>query len=305
MRYPPLAVRATILFTLTSLSIGCRRGGLPVFNLLGLDRPLVVGMVEDNPLQVINPFSPYDGLRRELGDAVGRSVAIDMCLPMQVAPYLTAGHYHLAIVSPTQYAALPNRAEFPVVAAPADATGRMARCALLLTAAASEIQSVADLRGKAVAFGPANDPRAHHAAVRLLADQGVTPQDLSLELLPVPGTLRHLPDATGVLDHVRRRAAAAGFVDEAAWEALPERGDTGSAPARAAFRIVARTVAVPDRVWLASPKLEADMLARVRAFLTGPRLHGAECLKPLNIAGFGTPSADVLDGCMALAPAEK
>ncbi|MGE0480550.1 MAG: phosphate/phosphite/phosphonate ABC transporter substrate-binding protein [Phycisphaerae bacterium] len=305
MRYPSPARRATILLTLAVLASGCRRGGLPVFNLLGLDKPLVVGMVEDDPLQVINPFSPYDGLRRELGDAIGRSVAIDMCLPMQVAPYLAAGHYHLAIVSPTQYAALPNRAELPVIAAPVDAKGRVARSALLVTPAASEIQGVADLRGKVVAFGPANHARTHRAAMRLLADNGVALQDLSLELLPVPGSPRHLPDAAAVFEQVLRGAAVAGFVDQLAWEALPERSATGSTPARAAFRVVAQTVAVPDRLWLASPKLEADTLARVRAFLTGPRLHGAECLKPLSISGFDTPDADALKGCTALDPTSK
>lgn len=306
---------ATWVLTLLSAAAlagatGCQTAGLHLLNFIGLkEKPLVVALVLDSgpsaAVQAFNPFPRYAELQKALSSDLGRPVSIDACLLFQAELGLGSGWYHLAVVTPTHYARLKKPEAFRVLAAAVDRQGRAARSAALIVPADSELQNVPDLRGKVVAFGPVDDARTHHAALRLLQDGGLEKTDLSLEVLPLPGSLRHLGDGRAVARAVMSGSADAGFIDQAAWEAFAEHEERGGEPAGDKLRIIARTVALPQRLMIASPELDDVTAGKVRAFLLAVGRQHPEVLKPLDVSGYQVAGDKMLSACRGLMPGEK
>ena len=296
---------------LTSLLLvsatGCQSTGLRFLSLIGLQKdPLIVALVADNrprssgkPLAALNPFAPYSKLQAALGKELGRPVGLDLCLPLQLEPSLSSGLCHLAIVSPIQYARLSNRERFTVLAVPIVHKGCATRSAVLVVKANSPLTSVEDLRGKTVAFGPAQDSWTHHAALVLLAQHGLQKTDLALELLPLPGSLKHMPNAAAVAQTVINNSSDAGFIDERDWEELPPSA-AGNEPAHDKLRVVARTIELPERLVLASPKLARETAAQVRSFLLKADQDHPQTLHPLQVSAYQAPREELLTSCQRL-----
>jgi hypothetical protein len=137
-----------------------------------------------------------------------------------------------------------------------------------------------------VAFGRANDARTHQAALDLLAQHGLAKTDLSLELLPIPGSLKHMPNARAVAQTVINLSSDAGFLDEADWEDLPEHATEPDEPARDRLRVIDRTIDVPDLLIIASPKLDPETTEKVRACLLNADQEHPEALSSLRISGY-------------------
>jgi ABC-type phosphate/phosphonate transport system substrate-binding protein len=300
------------IFLLLTGAGGCQSTGLRFLNLVGLEKdPLVIALVaqqqksgpEVNPLALLNPFGPYERLQSALRAELGRPVAWDLCFPVQLEPGLNTGFFHLALISPLEYARLPQPERFTVVAVPADERGQVARPAVLVVAADSAIQSVEDLRGKTVAFGPANDSRTHAAALELLAQHGLKPGDLSLELLPLPGSLKHMPNMRAVAQSVMHASSDAGFIDAAAWEAFPELAEREDDPARGRLRVIAKTSAVPEQLVVGSPKLDQAVMEKVRAALLALERAHPEALRPLHVSSYQVPTDELIQACRRLTEA--
>ena len=301
--------RTVLLLTslLLATSAGCQSTGLRFLSLIGLQKdPLIVALVADNrpqsgdkPLAALNPFAPYSKLQAALGKELGRPVGLDLCLPLQLESSLSSGLFHLAIVSPLQYARLSNLERFTVLAIPTDSRGHATRSAVLVVKADSLLTSVEDLRGKTVAFGSAQDPWTHHAALELLAQHGLQKTDLALELLPLPGSLKHMPNAAAVAQTVINKSSDAGFIDQRDWEALPPSA-ADNEPAHDKLRVVARTIELPDRLVLASPKLSQDTTAKVRSFLLEADQEHPQTLHPLQVRAYQVPSEELLTSCQRL-----
>lgn len=287
-------------------ALGCQSVGLHFLSVIGFkQKPLSVALVADEPpdaaAQALNPFPTYAALQNALADHLGRPVAVDVCFPFQVDLCLSSGWYDLALVTPAQYARLKQPDALRVLAVPVDGQGRAARSALVVVPAGSELQSPAELRGKVVAFGPAGDSRTHHAALQLLESAGLKKTDLSLEVLPVPGSLKHLPDMRSVAQTVINGSSDAGFLDEAAWEGFPEHAETEGAPARDRLRVIGRTIALPSRLLIASPGLDEATASRLRAFLLAVGRDHPQVLEPLAASGYQVPDDRLLAACRGLA----
>ena len=189
-----------------------------------------------------------------------------------------------------------------MLAGTVDEQGRTARSAVLVVPVQSEVHAPADLRGQVVAFGPAGDSRTVYAGLLLLRDAGLRKTDLALEVLPVPGGLKHFPDMRSLAQAVINGSAAAGFMDEVAWDAFPKHADQAGEPARDKLRVLAPTVALPGRLLIASPKLDAATVEQVRAFLLSVGRDHPELVKPLAISGYAAPSEELLAACRSLLP---
>ncbi|MCC6359437.1 MAG: phosphate/phosphite/phosphonate ABC transporter substrate-binding protein [Phycisphaerales bacterium] len=314
-----MSSRWIIAVVLSVLGVaGCSAPGTGVqfLNLIGLaEKPLVIFYVAQRtpnagaPLVgIIDPFGPSRPLHETLGKAVKRSVVPDLCFGFQLQSNLDLGVGQLAFVSPLDYGRLKNREPIRVLAASTDAAGRAARRGLLIVPAKSDIQKVEDLRGRIVAFGQPRTPRTHHAALLLLRDHGLEPGNLSLEILPVPGSLKVFPEDRDVAKSVMNGSSAAGFIDEMAWEDMPESAAADEL-ARDKFHVVARTDPVAERLLLASPKLDDATLARVREFFLKAGQEHTEALRPLQFSGFVEPDAAILENAVKLglakAPSES
>jgi ABC-type phosphate/phosphonate transport system substrate-binding protein len=305
----PNGVRLALLYPLAVVAVvGCESPGARFLNFITLQKnPLVLALVTENratsdgPLRVLDPFGPYGPLQSAMAHELHRTVALDLCFPLQLQPCLETGLYHAAVVSPIQYARLSDPQCFPVIAVPADEGGPISRAALLVVPADSPVESVDELRGKTVAFGPAGDSRTHYAALELLAEHGLQKTDLSLELLPIPGSLKHLPGTREVVASVINGSSAAGFVDEGQWQELPECSGPEDGVARDKLRVIARTAALPDSLVIASPKLDSQTFARTQAFLINADNTHPEALRPLHIQRYEVPSDELLTACRSLA----
>ncbi|MCK4343552.1 MAG: PhnD/SsuA/transferrin family substrate-binding protein [Phycisphaerae bacterium] len=288
---------------------GCQTTTSYLLSSIGLKKkPLAVALVlEQRPGEVVaalNPFARYKKLQEALADDLGRPVAVDPCFTFQARHGLGNGWYALAVVTPTQFARWPRDASFRVLAVPLDSKGRLVRGAVLIVPANSELREVSALRGQVVAFGPRDDARTHHAAVQLLRGVGVEKADLTLEMLPVPGSLKHMPDARATAQAVLKGSAAAGFIDEAAWEAFAEHEEKEGEPARDKLRVIGRTGALPGRLVIASPKLDEAAAKKVQAALLAMGENHPEALEPLGVSGYQRPSEELIAACRELIAVE-
>lgn len=284
---------------------GCQTTTSYFLSTIGLQKkPLAVALVlDERPGELVgalNPFTRYDGLQKALSADLGRPVAIDPCFAFQAQNGLNSGWYGVAVVTPVQYARLAARSEYRILAVPADAQQRSARCAVLIARAGSEFGQPADLRGKVVAFGPQDDSRTHHAALLLLKDAGLTKADLALEPLPVPGSLKHMPDARAVAQSVLNQSSDAGFLDEADWEALPETAEDVDAAAQDKFKVLGRTVALPTRLLISSPKLDQATADAVQERLLAMAVRHPEVFEPLGATAYVLPDERALVASRAL-----
>ena len=280
-------VQSLALPAIALILSGCHRGGGSfLLNVLTGTKPLSVALVTERPLQ-LNPFGRYELLRQELKNHVNQPVRLELYLPLQLAFQLNSGFCQFAFVSPVIYAGLADRERFPVLVVATDARGRAARPAFLIVRTDSAVQSVQELRGARVAFGPADDGRTYTAALEMLGRHGVSRDDLAKELLPIPGLfLKHLSDGEAVADSVRGGSSDAGFIDQADWERMSESGGKTDALSNDRFRILARTRPVPDVFLIASPKTDPDMVESVRAFMLAAGRHHASALAPLAQSGY-------------------
>lgn len=266
---------------------GCHRGGgFILLNLLTGQKPVSIALVTDSPLAPLNPFSPYDQMRAALEEQTGRPVALDLCLPFQIEVGLAGGFHQFAFVTPAQYVQMRDASRFEVVAVSADGAGRVERPGLLIVKSNSPIGAVEELRGKVVAFGPRSDSRTHCAALELLRERGLKPTDLQLEVLPLPGSLKHMPDDRAVAQTVLAMSSDAGFVDQAYWERLPQRATEAGEPDRTGLRVIAETRALPDQMLIASPGAEPALVEQVRAFLLRSATEHPKVLEPLRVSGY-------------------
>lgn len=262
--------------------------------------PLVIGMPTDNPLTALNPLTTCEYLCGALKDDLDRPVAVEPCFPIQTEPNLSSGFHHVAMLTPLQFASFAKPRADIVIAIAADKTGRLSRSALLVVAADSEIRAVSDLKGKRVAFGPRSDSRSHAAALVMLRENGIGPLDLSLEMLPIPGSLRHVDEPYTIAQQVAGGKVDAGFLDEAVWETLPDRDAERDEPCRSKLRIVGRTVALPDQLIVRSDRLDDAQVKRLQsAFLTLHR-HHPEVLARLGYSSYREPVPATIEACLTL-----
>jgi ABC-type phosphate/phosphonate transport system substrate-binding protein len=290
------------------LSTGCESASLRMLSLVGMERrPLAVALVVDRPedaAQALNPFADYKPLQHALGRQLARPVAVDACFSFQVEPAFANGWYDLAVLTPTQFARLSSPAASRVVAVSVDRQGRVRRSALLIVRADSPLHTPDELKGLVVGFGPRENALTHYAALRYLESEGVAETSLAHDLLPLPGNLRHFAQGATLAQAVIERSVAAGFIDEADWEALPETSAV-EFPARDRLRVLGRTAPLPHRLLLASPRLDAGTLHAVEDFVfTVGRLH-PDALRNLPVSGYRAATPDTVAACLDLHPGSE
>ncbi len=292
MRPRLLCATAPLIVGLLFAQAGCHRGagGASFLSLFGLSKkPVVVALVAQPG--VLDPFTPHEKLRMAMGETIDRPVRFDLCFPIQLEPNLKLGFHDFAIVTPACYAELNDRERFEILAAGVDESGQVAHSAVLVVAADSEIDDVSKLRGKKVAFGPRNDARTHHAGLVLLGEHGIQKKDLSLSLLPMPGSLKHFSNMREIALAVQNGDFDAGFIDEVAFDEFEQSSDVEGEPARDRLRMIARTIPVPGMLVIQSPKAKPETVRQVTDFLLTAGQTHPEALRPLLLSAYQKPTA--------------
>ncbi|MBN2447653.1 MAG: PhnD/SsuA/transferrin family substrate-binding protein [Phycisphaerae bacterium] len=281
---------------LMAFATGCRS----FINLFGIQTPLRMALVTDNPADLLNPFSPYDPLLKKMSGAVGQPVRLEPCFAFQAGPQLSNGWYRLAIATPAQLAQFGAVEDLHALAITYDGKNVALRPAVLIVKADSGIKAVEDLRGKRVSFGPQSNSRTYHAAMALIRAHGLTFKDLAQGEMLVQPLWRHEPNVLRRAQMVLDGTVDAAFIDQAEWLALPERDQREGEPCRTKLRAVARTIELPDLFVLGSPKLTADRLSRVRIFLLMVGEQHPEVMEPLGYRAFESVDKAVAEACRGL-----
>lgn len=287
-------------------ALGCQSANVCPLGLCGAERrPLSVALVTDpaaEDAQVRDLFPSYQAFQQALSKELRRPVAVDVCFPFQAQAGFCSGWYDLAVITAPQLAELEKRDQLRVLAVGVDRHGQTLHDAVLIVNAASCFRAISDLRNQNVALGPAGDTLTHHAALPLLRDAGLNTAHASQDVPPPPGSIRHLPDGRAIVQAVLSGQSAAGFVDDATWDALPRYDPRPGEPARDKFRVIGRTAALPTHLLVACPRLDQATLNRVRAFvLTVGRKH-PQVVEPLTLSGYRAPTEEMLAACRGLPP---
>lgn len=278
---------------------GCRSGGIPLLNLLPTGKTTtVIGLAADpkplfadDKIDPINPLERFEPLRRAAQDTLGHPVLLDFCMEIQVCPNLDLGLYQFVLLTPAQFNRLPTaaREKYTLLATSLDMKNRAGRSGLLVVPSDSKVKLMADLRGKKVCFGPERDERVNAAGLRLLEQNGLKKGDLALDALPIPGSIKVLPNPRAVSQCVLNGTADAGFIDEAFFETLPAGSPDRAEPAQDKFRVIGRTGALPDWIMVAGPKADTKARAELKNFLLKFGGQSKVDLSKLGVAGFGEP----------------
>ncbi len=281
---------ASCCAALLPLLSGCRSGGIPLLNFIPLAKPVGMLLVTDTPLESADALIRHEPFRKAFSTELKREVHLELALPLLLEPQLGVGWQQFALVSPAQYAALSKPADFSVVAIAGESADAASRTAKIVVRADSELQSISQLRDKVVAFGPAEDSRTFFAAMVLLESEGVSRNQLKRQIIPVPGSLLHLGKPEEIARSVASGSAAAGVLDDSYWRRLPERG-VGDELARASFRVIGETMALPDRVVLGSPKVDAETVQKTKDFLFAAGKKHGSALAEIRLGGYA-PATD-------------
>ena len=239
--------------------------------------------------------APWAPIQRQMQWSLGQPVQFESLRPFQIKAHLESGRLQFAMVQPEQVGEILEKAGVGrVIATPEFEEGANQARALLVVSSESEIESIDELRGKRIAFGPIGDAVTHIAALKMLAANGIAKDDIPRELLPIPGMLRHHLNSfeTGrAVIYEKDLGISGGFVLEREYESWPDTG--GSLlllrNAKDQLRVLGKTEVVPglpEGPVLAGANVDAELVEKVRVFLTEelPRNKGI-CAK-LGLRGY-------------------
>ncbi len=148
--------------------------------------------------------------------------------------------------------------------------------ALLITQADSSIHSLADLRGKRMAFGDINSTSGHLFAVKAMMAAGINPEkDLKWQ--------RFTGSHAATIEAVASGAADAGSVDETVYKEMIADGKVDGKK----LRVFYITPPFPDYVWAARKDINPALQQRfANAFLNLKPANNAAILKILRAEYF-------------------
>lgn len=241
---------------------------LPMRVLLRMKEPVRIGITRVH----VNPVvpAPWAPLEQALGKKFGRPVQVIAYRPFQIRSQLQRGYLDFAILSATDYVEIGGNESCTLVAQPVNSLGEKIRHGLIIARKDSKVQVLTDIKGQRFAFGPSWDAASHLAAAYALMQAGFEPSDISRELLPVPMARRHHLDSFEVGKAVAYEPLlSAGAVDEVEYTAWPEKGGSVmfQTISKDEFRVVARTVDLPEGPIVASKKADAKLVAEMREYL--------------------------------------
>jgi len=252
MRRPSLAalVRTLLAVVLISALAGCRDAPSSGGSAGGAPRRLRVSMIPTtDPGRILRESQP---LVAHLEQATGAKV--DLSVPMNYAAVveaLAADQVDIAYLGGFTYVQASRRAGVrPLVQRERDRSFH----SLFITAEASPIRSLADLKGHSFAFGDVNSTSGHLMPEFYMRREGADPEVIAKAIYTGGHDATALAVMNGKID--------AGALDEAVFQRMTKDGKlTG-------VRVFYTTPAFVDYVWVARKGLDPESAnAFARAFL--------------------------------------
>jgi ABC-type phosphate/phosphonate transport system substrate-binding protein len=256
-------------------------------------------MLLQGSLLEIFETAPFRVVQHGIGRSIGQRTQFMVLVPAQIHAHLASGYIQFAFVDEGDDEDVLADDVGVIIAKPVFAGPPPTCTGLFVVPEDSAMQSLSDLKGKRIAFGPPNHPALHWAALGALKAQGVTEEDLAKQLLPIPGSLQfHLNSLEAAKAALLKIEADAAVVDEAEFMRWPESGGNLLTSAlsisisRDQLKVIGRTEPVamfPSGPVVASHKADSALVAKVQDYLTQKLPQDRRITKPLGLVKYVIP----------------
>jgi hypothetical protein len=259
-------------------------------NVLGITRPPVrVGIttLEFSPPPLMLPKRSL--FRQDLAFHLDEPVVFELLTPRQVGVHLGSGRLSFAMLSAADFAEVSRHETADILAVPVNELDRTYRQGLIITAAKSSIEDLADAKGKRFHRLPANHP-LNDAALATLLEAGVVETDLDRGILGLQLTGTHI-NSFEVAKSVVVEGEAIGVIEEADYEKWPEEGGNFvlMSPSRNHIRVIARTIRVPEGPVVVAKQVDPELREQVSEYLLNVINDKKLVLAPLGCKRFAEP----------------
>jgi phosphonate transport system substrate-binding protein len=196
-------------------------------------------------------FKPFADVLRE---ASGLEVELFAVTSRNAAAEaLRAKKIDFVLTGPAEYVVMQKLSN----ASPVVGFSRPDYFSAIIVMADSGINSVADLKGKTVAFDDIGSTSGHLGPMQLLADYGINPRN-DVKELHVHRNVAH--------EALKRGDVAAIGVNYRSWTDRVRAKDSERQPG--AFKVIARGPDLPNDILVAGPHVDKAVVAKVRAVFT-------------------------------------
>lgn len=284
---------------------------------LPYQQPVRIGMVhaqkgifDPATWDIARVGSPWTPLALRLQRKLGQPVQIADLEPFQVAAHLQSGRIDFAFLAAEDYVKLTD--EFGELGKVIAVSEVQERQGLIVARTFSDIKSLADVRGRRFAFGPAGDPVLDIGAREALEAAEVPVESLQRELLPVPNSYQHhISSNEAAYEIVYGLGTDVGVIEKSEYEAYPDKGGNFLMRtfSKANFRVLGETKAVrvntiPEGPFLAAADTDPHVVQAVQKFLLSAHDKDPAALSAMGLAAFRAPPADVGAALRRLAAAD-
>jgi hypothetical protein len=250
---------------------------------------------------------PWTPLASRLQRHLRLPVQFEDLAPFQVAAHLQSGRIDFAFLSAEDYVELTD--EFGPLGKVIAVSVVRKRQGLIVTRVGSNIETLADIRGRRFAFGPMRDPVLNDATKAALETGGVPLDRIQRELLPVPGAFQHhISSNECAFEIVYGLGTDAGVIEKSEYDAYPDTGGNVLLRrfSKANFRVLGETAPVrvqtiEEGPFIASLEADAAVVEDVRAFLMAAASRHKSAMDAMGLAAFREPAEDVEEQLRELA----
>lgn len=253
-------------------------------------------MFMGNSLLDIFETAPFKEVQRGINKKLARPTQFMVLNPEQIHAHLSTGHVQFAFIDEADEAAIMQDNVATVVARPVFEPAPPTSTALFVVAPDSPIETLKDLAGKRVAFGPPNHPALHWGALKALEAAGVNEADLAKQVVPIPGSLQfHISSIESAKAALFKVEADAGVIDEEDYMSWPESGGNVVASAlaisisRDQLKVIGKSEPIPlfpNGAVLASQKADPAVVEVVRQYLVQVVPTEERITKPLGLVKY-------------------
>ncbi len=246
----------------------------------------------------LGPPSEFRALAPKLEALFGRPVVFRAQPDGEaLGQQLTLGEIEFAFLSAKEFCEIDNASQLELLATAMNPGGRSTRRAFIITRKDSSIARIPDLAGKRFAYGYRGDLLTDYATRATLKNEGLDASKLATEILPPPlaydGRLYAGKDAAAKVAIPVLRGdvfpISAGVMDEIEFLKLPATGGNFiTGPAQDDFRILAKTMVVPEMVVAVGPATNQALAVKMADFLLNQVEKEPVICEQMGVSGFTT-----------------
>lgn len=223
------------------------------------------------------------------GNAIGRQLEL--------------GNMSFAILSASEYAALPDASKVTLLATAVNTLGKTSRQAHIIARATdNRFKTISDCSDKRFAFGSYGDPLTDLVARKTLESNGVPMKKILIELLPPPLAIEGRLYANNAASAIILDPLVnAGVIDEIMWNKMPEKGGNPlTGPSKDQFKIIGETAELPEMAIVAGPSADAAVTANLKDFLLTKAKDNKKLCEQLGVTGFAQPDKAAYDAASVM-----